>query len=497
MSSRDGVPVVARARCGGRLGDVVVTTVAALVVAAAGGAAPAGARPDEPGSDLFTFDAGDIVETFDTARFRVHFTRAGPHRVPVADVDASGIPDHVERLGAVYETALDRYLELGFRAPISDERLPSNGGDDRFDVYLVDFARAADGAWRAESCVDDRCTGYMVQENDFAGYGYPSADVGNRTVGSHELFHAVQAAYDSGQGAVFAEGTAVWASERFDASLFDLEGFAGGYLDDAATPLDAGATGPVDPFGYGAGIFFQFLDETLGPDVIRTLWESVENGAGGITNPDWFATIDGVLRGAGSVGFADAFAEFTTWTLFTARRHDATRGFAHGDDLPARGAEPATLPAALERFVVFTASSRLVGVEPGDRARVALRLVGDGDDVAGVRAFLLPVAADGRPGTLVAVDDVVAGGAVDLVDADADAVTVLALIVNTRQAGQGARPRLCLGSDDEVASCADAADADAADDDAGNDDAGGCAAGPSTTPLLGALLALRRRRRHL
>jgi hypothetical protein len=462
----------------------------------------AGARPDEPGSDLFTFDVGDDVLRYDTPRFRVHYTEAGAHRVPGSDDDPITVPEHVEQLGAIYESAHDAYVALGFRTPLSDAGTANDGGDGRFDVYLVDFARAADGAFRAEVCDGDRCSGYMVQENDFAGYGYPTVDVGNRTVASHELFHAVQAAYDAGQGAVLSEGTAVWASERFDPTLFDLEGFSYGYLEEATRSLAADPTGPVDPFSYGAGIFFQFLDERLGPQTILRLWESVEDGAGGVSDPQWFDTLDEVLRAVGGTDFATVFAEFCSWTLFTDRRADPGQGFAHGDDFAPREAEVLSLPVAADRFVVFTNASRLVSARVDGRARVAVRLVGAGEAVEGVRVFLLPVRADQTAGTLHAVDDVVVGGAVDV--GGTDAVAVLALVVNTRADGQGARPRLCLGDDDEVARCASAGgpdgDPDAGDDDAGPDpQAGGCRAAPGAPAMFGALalVALGRRRRHV
>jgi hypothetical protein len=487
---------------------VFVSAVVASILC--GGAS---ARPDVPGSDLFTFDVDDEIFTYDTVHFRVHYSKEGVHRVPSRDNDASGVPDHVESLGSVYEAALAAYLDLGFRAPLSDDNLPQNGGDGRFDVYLVDFARAADGAFRAEVCDGDVCAGYMVQENDFAGYGYPSVAVGNRTVGSHELFHAVQAAYDANQGAVLSEGTAVWASERFDPSLFDLEGFSSGYLDEAERPLDAPATGPVDPFGYGASLFFQFLDEQLGPQVLVRLWESVVDGADGALDPEWFDTIDGVLREASAEhGFADVFADFCVATLFTDARADPSQGFLRGDDYALRPAEDDSLPVVSPRFVVFTASSRLVQVHPGNRSRIVLRVVGEGTAVDGVRAFLLPVYADQTAGTLVPIDDPVRGGAVELTNAltneDNDVESVLALLVNTRSSGQGARPRVCIGDDQEVAACAnevaageddDAAADTGSDDGAGDEHPGqGCTSSPASfdplVSVVAALLALRRRR---
>ena len=121
--------------------------------------ATAQARPDDPGSDAFTFDVGDQVLTLDSPRFRFHYTVLGTHAIPVADSDASGVPDHLEELVDIYESALDLYLQLGYRPPVSDDNQGDNGGDGRFDVYLLDFAFTADGAYRNESCLASICAG--------------------------------------------------------------------------------------------------------------------------------------------------------------------------------------------------------------------------------------------------------------------------------------------------------------------------------------------------
>src|SRR4051812_45921974 len=120
------------------------SVVVALVIAHAF-STPAAARPDNPnGGDLFTFDNGDVVETFDSdgGRFRVHYTRAGTHAVPAADADGDGVPDHVALVAATYEDVLDVYTSMGFRAPLDD-------GDGIFDVYLVDTGFSADGSFVA------------------------------------------------------------------------------------------------------------------------------------------------------------------------------------------------------------------------------------------------------------------------------------------------------------------------------------------------------------
>lgn len=394
-------------------------------------------RPDTPDSDeLFRFDDGDVVESFDTDRFRVHFARAGTHAVPLADDDSSGVPDHVEQIGLIYEDVLAFYTDtLGYRAPLGDGGTDPLNDDARFDVYLVDFGFSADGAFRAEACADDKCAGFMVQENDFAGYGYPSVTYANRLLASHEFFHAVQAAYDFGQSAVIGEGTAVWASEQFDASLDDLEGFGLSYLAETSRPLNADGSGPVDPFNYGTAIWFEHIAQAHGDDVVRAIWEAIDAAGGASAGADWFDVLDGVIVAAGGTGFADDFVSFATSTI--------------GDVEP----EPLTLPFSQSSFLTFIASWHTVSFSPSGRAQVRIAVVGEGIDVDGIH---LVVAPDGATPELVEPSDSGGVGG-DLVrfDVTRDSTQSFfrAQIINTRQDGNGSRPRLCIGSTEEVDAC--------------------------------------------
>ena len=189
-------------------------------------------RPTDPNSGLqFAYSPGEIVEAYDSVDggFKVHFTRSGKDKVLPGDANDSGIPDFVEQVANVYDDVDHFYAAMGFRHPLSDQGQPDNGGDGRFDVYLIDFATSADGAFAPDACPGDgsTCYGYVSQENDFIGYPYPTPVIGTITLGSHEYFHAIQSAYDWRQGVVVQEGTAVLGEEEYDPALDDFEGFIG------------------------------------------------------------------------------------------------------------------------------------------------------------------------------------------------------------------------------------------------------------------------------
>ncbi|WP_437544044.1 MXAN_6640 family putative metalloprotease [Sorangium sp. So ce367] len=435
-------------------------------------------RPDSRGTSLqFRFDPDDVVETFASASgsFLVHFAREGRCAVPAEDDDATGVPDFVEEVAAVYDEVITHYRDvLGFRPPRSDEDLPDNGGDGRFDVYLVDFAGVGDGVFRVDACAEDagdRCAGFMTQENDYSGYGYPSTLTANRILGSHELFHAVQAGYDHGQDTLITEGTAVWATESFDPSLKDFEGFVDGYLANTDRSLDVPFTGPVDPFSYGSALFFQFLEERFGDGTVRALWERLEDGANGEADPVWFEQLDPLLSSRAQTTFAEAFVEFAAWNLLTGSAADPGRSYAAGSGYRGLAPEEVVAPYA-DGLRAFHASAQYFSVSPAGRATMTAALAAPADDPAELSGLALLLAARrGRVyGEVVRAGDVASGA--PLVDtAGADDLAVI--VVNGLQEGESRRPTLCIGAPDEVAACRAAAEGTGGGGGGGGGGAGG------------------------
>ncbi len=75
-------------------------------------------RPDDTDSDeLFRFEPGQDIESFDGELVRVHFTRAGPDAVKLADADGNEVPDSVELVAATYDEVLAFFDGHGFHAP--------------------------------------------------------------------------------------------------------------------------------------------------------------------------------------------------------------------------------------------------------------------------------------------------------------------------------------------------------------------------------------------
>jgi len=403
-------------------------------------------RPDSPNSrETFRFEADEHVETFDSDRVRVHFTREGRNAVPLGDDDEDEIPDYVELVAKRYDSYIDRYVELGYRAPLGDADLrDDNGGDGRFDVYLIDFFSSSDGAFQTDLC-SSTCVGYVVQENDFAGFAYGSLDRATRILATHELFHAVQASYDAGQDGIFSEGTAVWATEQLEPDLDDFEGFVGGYLEAPHRPLNRPARGVVvNPFNYGAALFFRFLTERFDDDdLVRRLLERVEDGASGVEDPVWYEALDALLRTDFQISLSDVYAEFALWNAFTGSRSKSAPGigYAEAERYPPVAARNASLPYTDEAPRHAQMSTRYYAFSTGRRERLEARLVGDAD---GMKLWLLVESASGFH-----VSD---GSTTATARVDTQSPAILA-VVNSSLEGPSRRASVCIGSPSEVEAC--------------------------------------------
>lgn len=374
------------------MGRPVTVVVIALLLASNATLAQA-QRPGpgeryEPGVELLSFSAPD-------GRVRVWYVLDTLDAVPAEDVaPADGIPDYVAEVAAVAEESHRIFVdELGFRPPLADTGfLPPEqaGGDERLDLYLIDFGEA-DGAFHAEACTPEgaeveQCAGYMLVENDFAETSYPSLAIAVRVVVSHEYFHAVQNAYDAGQDIKWSEGSAVWAEEQAYPEQDDYEGFASRFLEKTFRPFDR-PTGASfgDPYPYGAALWPAFLAERYGADIVRQVWEGCEGDV------DFLAATAEVLERERGVALADAWLEFSHWNLFTGDRADPDRAYAGGVALSSAFLEPALSGDGFERWhPIEGLSARYVPVMLPDVGGEMRELWATADDLSGtvVAAFL-------------------------------------------------------------------------------------------------------------
>ncbi|MEO8330167.1 MAG: MXAN_6640 family putative metalloprotease, partial [Candidatus Nanopelagicales bacterium] len=115
-------------------------------------------------------------------------------------------------------------------------------------------------------------SGYCVVDDDFSTSQFPfNTPLQNLQVtAAHEFFHAIQFGYDSYEDIWYMEATAAWIEDEvYDAVNDNVQYLRLSQLKHPASPLDTSRGLSV----YGGWIYFRYLSERFGADVVRKSWQ--------------------------------------------------------------------------------------------------------------------------------------------------------------------------------------------------------------------------------
>lgn len=358
-------------------------------------------RPTDPGGVRGYAYGAAKVDSFATSHIRVWYTVEGEHAVRAASTRGDQVPDDVALAASVTEDAYARYGEMKFRAPVSDASHPAcvtNGGDGKTDVYLMHFT-AADGQTVPEQCKGSPkvCSGFILADARLTGY--KTFEEGVRTVLPHELFHAVQGAYDSEMDSYWAEGTAQWAAKTLTPTLKDLEHFLPTFFKEPSRSIDSPPGGSAGAYLYATAIWPVFLGERFDADIVRETFD-VQGTAHGAAM-DAVATVLGNRKSS----LAVEYPTFMIWNTATKSRAGAG-GYANAasypelpaDDFPAEGIAKgitAGYSAAIYRLNAAAPVELVLETDP-ERNRAMLVPVRDGiTQVAEAKALPAVLSGEG------------------------------------------------------------------------------------------------------
>ncbi len=273
--------------------------------------------------------------------FKIHYVTEGDSAVNPADVSPPDtVPDYVNKAADIFDSVwIFEVNTLRYTAPPSDSFYPSkNGGDGKFDVYLVELAPAYLGYTVPETTTGSpviRYTSYIVIRNDYPVPPFPSRPIYDnvRVTAAHEFFHSIQFGYDVSEYEYIPGNPDSLRPYWQELSATWMEDMAYDYINDYLVYLPYFYNYPwlsLRTFSYNFSfpekvfhpyascVWAFYLQERYGLDIIRRIWEE----CGRFPGFNFLLACDSVLRefSGGDTGIAQAFTEFTDWNYFTGDR---------------------------------------------------------------------------------------------------------------------------------------------------------------------------------
>ncbi len=281
-----------------------------------------------------------------TGFFKIHYVTVGDSAVYQESVDVNppdGVPDYVNKVADIFDSVwIFEVNGLGYKKPPSDGWYPGGfdkGGDSLYDVYLAKLAPAFYGYTVPETTAgpsfSQSFTSYIVIRNDYPVPPFPNRPIYDnvRVTVAHEFFHSIHFGYDVFEYEYIPGNSDSVRPYWLEISAVWMEDMAYDYINDYVSYLPYFYNYPwlsLRTFSYNFSfpdrvfhpyascIWALYLQEKYGIDIIRAIWEK----CGAVSGFNLFDASEQALREAtsNSVGFSDAFREFTIWNYFTGNR---------------------------------------------------------------------------------------------------------------------------------------------------------------------------------
>ncbi len=295
---------------------------------------PAGQCNDCTVEDIPTDEYGrPILEnenTLDTPHFLIHYTLQGEHAVPSEEY----VQAVAETMEHIWDVEIDQF---GWNPPPPDDGI---GGDDRYDVYLLEIVSRDNFGYADKGEVEggdnpnteiietNAYPSYLVLDNDYAGADeeetLPPTDPLDymRTTAAHEFMHSIQFGYDTNEPADWSwEASATWVEDEVYDDINDSDNYLSAVFkspDTCQIAYGGEERREDEQHWYGEWIFLRFLSERYGRDIVRRIWEHA-------IEKDGYQAITAALREQDTT-LEEVFRSFSISLL--------TRDFEEGDRYP-------------------------------------------------------------------------------------------------------------------------------------------------------------------
>jgi hypothetical protein len=248
--------------------------------------------------------------------FSVSYVTTGVDAVPLADTNANGVPDYVERIGEYFDYSwTTEVTNLGFGMPPHSPYY-SVIIKNLANIYGVTYTTGVIGGTRIEI------------ENDFVGFP-PNDDPDGDALGAakvtaaHEFKHATQRVTSYWSEGGWVEVDATWCEEIVYPAANDYHNYlySGSPISNPATPLDSGGSG-----SYEDCVWQLYMSENWDVQMIVNLWNYRRTHTG----EPMLTSYNAILNTYGT-SIAACWPLFTTWNYATGARYEA--GFGYNDAL--------------------------------------------------------------------------------------------------------------------------------------------------------------------
>ena len=291
-------------------------------------------------------------KTFDTPKghFKIHYVISGDDAVfePGNDtLPADGHPDYINRCAEIMDYVWEHEIDtLDYNPPPSDGGFPGNGGDGKYDVYLVDMETGYLGFTMPEYySAYPKATSYIVLRSDYSiytqiPYNYDNQYDVMRVTAAHEFFHSIQIGYDATEYGgpppakpYWMEITAVWMEDIVYDDINDYLGYLYYFFRYPWLSLKTFSYNDLDKpkyfHAYASCVWAIYLSEKFGEDIIQDIWVK----CGQVPGDNVLSATSQALVERGS-SLDEAFQEFTIWNYFTNTRADTQTFYSEGHLFP-------------------------------------------------------------------------------------------------------------------------------------------------------------------
>lgn len=281
------------------------------------------ARPSDGEGDVYGNGYAREATSECRAHTCVHWIPRSPEYNDDDEVASHSYRQRVQDV--VEDNVVTMTEEMGYRSPMPDG---TRGGNEKFDVYLADLDSGLFGYCAPEE-FGDTSSSFCVVDNDYAEPEFDAqTPVDNmRVTAAHELFHAVQFAYDSWEDYWLMESTATWMEERLADDVNDNRYFLRfGQLGAPQKSLDvfeqAGAA------QYGNWAFIESISHKHGMDSVREIWTNAGAypGAGQMFS---IQAIETYLSSGGRGNFRPHFGTYVAQNSYTQLNYPEGSAYAY------------------------------------------------------------------------------------------------------------------------------------------------------------------------